>query len=128
MTEAPELLPCPFCDCANVTDRWVRDGRQMFCQGCGASVAPSYHGPNNDTIERAKTAWNRRARIPAAKPVGVEGLTSPEAIKNLIGMVRAEAETWRWEPAHERDPVEEAGFLDVIANTLAALSAPGGEK
>jgi hypothetical protein len=52
------------------------------------------------------------------------GLTSPEAIKNLIGMVRAEAATWRFEPTIERDPVEEAGFLDVIANTLSTLSEP----
>jgi hypothetical protein len=52
------------------------------------------------------------------------GLTSPEAIKNLIGMVRAEATTWRFNPTIERDPVEQAGFLDVIANTLSALSEP----
>lgn len=55
--------------------------------------------------------------------VGV-GLTSPGAVKNLIGMVRAEAANWREAECYEpRDAVEEACFLDVVANTLEALSA-----
>ena len=56
----PALKPCPFCQGTHVTDRYVRDGRQMFCQSCGASVAPTYRGPNNDTMERAIAAWNTR--------------------------------------------------------------------
>ncbi|MHA6684457.1 Lar family restriction alleviation protein [Mesorhizobium sp. A556] len=57
----PELLPCPHCGSAHITDRHVRDGRQMFCINCGASAVPAYYGPNNDTMERATAAWNRRA-------------------------------------------------------------------
>lgn len=71
MTDAPatnELLACPFCGGAHISDRYVRDGRQMFCIGCGASVAPTYHGPSGDTLERAITAWNTRsAAIPSAQ-------------------------------------------------------------
>ena len=55
------LLPCPFCNGTHISDRHVRDGRQMFCVGCGASVASTYHGPAGDTLERARTAWNTRA-------------------------------------------------------------------
>jgi len=60
-----DLLPCPFCGSGHVSDRYVRDGRQMFCINCGASVAPSYHGPNGDTLERAKAAWNSRSTFDA---------------------------------------------------------------
>jgi hypothetical protein len=50
-------------------------------------------------------------------------MTNPQAVKDLIEMVRAEAEQWREEPERERDPVEEAGFLDAIAKTLEELQA-----
>ncbi len=73
------MLPCPFCDGVNVTDRHVRDGRQMFCQNCGASVAPTYHGPNNDTLERAREAWNRRASISPPIDAGWQSIeTAPK--------------------------------------------------
>lgn len=55
-----ELAACPFCGGTDVSTRYVRDGRQMACNGCGASVAPTYHGPAGDTLERAKRAWNTR--------------------------------------------------------------------
>lgn len=57
-----ETKPCPFCGGDNATDRHVRDGRQIFCPHCGASAGPEYHGPNDDLMERAIAAWNRRAR------------------------------------------------------------------
>lgn len=71
MPAMDELKSCPFCNSEHVTDRYVRDGRQMFCIGCGASVAPSYHGPNNDTLKRAREAWNRRASLNAVPEVEV---------------------------------------------------------
>jgi hypothetical protein len=53
-----------------------------------------------------------------------EALTSLEAVKELIGMVRAEAASWREPQDYEpRDAVEEAAFLDVVANTLEALAS-----
>lgn len=62
------LKGCPFCGGIDVSDRYVRDGRQMFCIGCGASVAATYHGPCGDTLERATEAWNTRA---SPDPAGV---------------------------------------------------------
>jgi hypothetical protein len=69
------------------------------------------------------------ASLPLPAPgEGGPGLTSPEAIKNLIGMVRAEAASWREPESYEpRDAVDEAAFLDVIADTLEALSPTAPE-
>jgi len=54
-----EMLACPFCGgLPNL--RYIRDGYQMYCMKCGASAGPQYHGPNRDTIPRAKVAWNTR--------------------------------------------------------------------
>jgi hypothetical protein len=75
------LLPCPFCGSSHVSDRHVRDGRQMFCINCNASVAPSYHGPNNDTLERARAAWNSR---------GAQFGGAPDDLHNLIKVTFAD--------------------------------------
>lgn len=76
----PELLPCPHCGSIHVTDRHVRDGRQMFCVNCGASVAPTYHGPNGDTLQRAIATWN--ARTPSQDAETIKAMR--EALAGLI--------------------------------------------
>jgi hypothetical protein len=80
------------------------------------------------TVGPALTAAREALAKHGAPAPGEPGLTSPEAIKNLIGMVRAEAASWREPESYEpRDAVEEAAFLDVIANTLEALSPTAPE-
>jgi hypothetical protein len=41
--------------------RYVRDGRQAYCRSCGASACSAFHGLNDDTEQRAITAWNTRS-------------------------------------------------------------------
>jgi len=63
------LKPCPFCGSAHITDRYVRDGKQIFCPNCGASARSAFHGPDCDTLERAAANWNTRAAPPAYEPM-----------------------------------------------------------
>ena len=56
-----ELKACPFCGGNNVRHENVRDGRKVACLSCWASSGSRYHGPNNDTTQRATIAWNMRA-------------------------------------------------------------------
>ena len=59
------LAPCPFCGGSNISrDLYIRDGRMVKCQGCGASTYD--YNPNASTGAIAK--WNTRAaatRAPA---------------------------------------------------------------
>ena len=56
----PGLKPCPFCGATFVTDRIIRDGREIFCTKCGAASAPQYRGPKDDLMQRCAIAWNTR--------------------------------------------------------------------
>lgn len=59
------LKPCPFCGCEKILDGFIRDGREIFCGECRASVT-AYHP---DASKRAAERWNRRQE--AAEPIGV---------------------------------------------------------
>ena len=54
----PELFPCPFCDSKNVEDSSSDDRRFTMrivkCNDCGSK------GPEMDTSEQARLAWNER--------------------------------------------------------------------
>jgi hypothetical protein len=49
-------LPCPFCGNDNIRDRYIRDGRDVYCGRCSATVRAF----NPDALQRAETLWNRR--------------------------------------------------------------------
>ena len=65
--ETSDLLPCPFCG-DKASTRHIRDGREVWCRGCGAAGSPKFHGPLNipPAEDRAIAAWNRRAPTPEA--------------------------------------------------------------
>lgn len=58
------LKPCPFCG-GEGRHTAIRDGRQVFCGGCGADGPPAYHGPIDipPALERAITGWNNRTSV-----------------------------------------------------------------
>lgn len=74
------LKPCPFCGSNDISHRYVRDGRQVFCQGCRASAPPTFHGPAGDTIERAIASWNTRPDREA-----VARIVDPKAFAPVTG-------------------------------------------
>lgn len=51
-----ELKPCPFCGGEKIRDRFIRDGRQVYCADCSASVTAFQ--PN--ATENARSLWNGR--------------------------------------------------------------------
>ncbi len=60
MTDAPNLLPCPFCGGDFQTWGSVRDGRSLGCSKCGARFV-EYNGPPDNTAEdRLISKWNTR--------------------------------------------------------------------
>jgi restriction alleviation protein, Lar family len=63
----PHLKPCPFCGCEKILDGYIRDGREIVCSECRASVA-AFHP---DASKRAAERWNRRSEpaLSAAEPV-----------------------------------------------------------
>lgn len=53
-----KLRPCPFCGGTNITyDQFIRDGREVICRDCKASV----HAFNPDANAKAIAAWNTRS-------------------------------------------------------------------
>jgi len=50
------MKPCPFCGGEKIRDRFIRDGRQVYCADCSASVTAFQ--PN--ATESAKSIWNCR--------------------------------------------------------------------
>lgn len=76
-----ELLPCPFCQSANVCTVWVRDGRRAHCESCGAAGPAAYHGRTSSAEERAIQGWNRRAPQPVAGPIAGEGAPSVQGAR-----------------------------------------------
>jgi len=55
--QSEALKPCPFCGCEKILDGYIRDGREIVCGECRASVA-AFHP---DASKRAAERWNRRA-------------------------------------------------------------------
>src|SRR3569833_947364 len=80
--EQVDMLPCPFCGGGAVL-RYVRDGKETFCKGCGACGPSAFHGPNRDTEERAVSAWNHR--IASEKPRTPVSVGESENIRVKIG-------------------------------------------
>lgn len=79
------LEACPFCGGADISHSYVRDGRKMFCVGCGASIT-RFNGPNNDTVARLTEAWNRRtarSTVPEAGKAVVKPLIW-DAIRDVV--------------------------------------------
>lgn len=58
MSQTLDLKPCPFCGCEKILDGYIRDGREIVCGECRASVA-AFHP---DASKRAAERWNRRAK------------------------------------------------------------------
>ena len=62
-----ELLPCPFCGSEKVSaDRYIRDGREVVCRTCQASVGAFNPDANKKAIEK----WNRRVNPTPVSPLG----------------------------------------------------------
>jgi len=60
------LLPCPFCGAKEIhDDEYIRDGRKVYCSGCGAST----YAYRPDANSKAIKAWNTRAQPPAPADV-----------------------------------------------------------
>lgn len=62
MTQKQQLMPCPFCGCADIgcEPTKPRDPQSLFmagCQGCNARTAPGYG------FRGAAENWNRRAMM-----------------------------------------------------------------
>ncbi len=60
-----ELKPCPFCGGEKIRDRFIRDGRQVYCADCSASVTAFQ--PN--ATESAKSLWNCRPPMLEWRPI-----------------------------------------------------------
>lgn len=52
-----EMKPCPFCGCEKILNGYIRDGREIVCGECRASVVAFHPGASKRAAER----WNRRA-------------------------------------------------------------------
>lgn len=79
-----EMKPCPFCGCEKILNGYIRDGREIVCGECRASVV-AFHP---DASKRAAERWNRRAEaaLSAAEP-----RTAPSvAVKALQDYVLAD--------------------------------------
>lgn len=62
MSDAPELLPCPFCGSSKIRPRDdLRDGRRSYYYLCVDCMATS---PTCEKKELAFAAWNTRADPP----------------------------------------------------------------
>ena len=88
MTDAKgtsDLLPCPFCG-DKASTRHIRDGREVWCRGCGAAGSPAFHGPLTipSAEDRAIAAWNRRATTLEAAAL----ILAKEALGKIIPMDR----------------------------------------
>jgi hypothetical protein len=70
MTNAATLKPCPFCNGEKIRDGHIRDGRQIYCADCSASVTAF----QPDASKHATSLWNCRPGEPAPSmlPVGSE--------------------------------------------------------
>lgn len=67
------LAPCPFCGGSNISrDLYIRDGRMVKCQGCGASTYD--YNPNASTGAIAK--WNTRAAATHAPALDREAVAA----------------------------------------------------
>jgi len=67
MTDAPKLLPCPFCGCTDI-GHTSEDDVAIACLDCFGR-GPFIEGSREDaaTWDRARTAWNTRSDISAAR-------------------------------------------------------------
>lgn len=70
MPDNVKLLPCPFCGGSDIHSSHIRDGRQITCRDCGASIFA--YQPNAEAEARMK--WNRRT-LPSLEELerGLEG-------------------------------------------------------
>ena len=68
MTDAPELLPCPFCGSRTLYEGYHKldgfDVPVMFCNGCKVLVTfegyEDYVTDDTDGMAELRAAWNRR--------------------------------------------------------------------
>ena len=54
MTDASELLPCPFCNGKNIERGWRHNGAQSYCIDCQAK------GPREASENETASSWNTR--------------------------------------------------------------------
>lgn len=131
------LEPCPFCGSSNVNHRYIRDGQQMFCQDCGGSARPAFHGPKDDTIARAASAWNRRASNPATPKEMLRNLVQSGALQGPGPWVfmtpggedhtTPEAQAAYWKGAFERMAARNAQLAEYAKGHEAWLSSAKAE-
>jgi Lar family restriction alleviation protein len=81
MSEAPELLPCPFCGGEASATNYIVEGA-VRCSDCRAYVSRT-HGHDEAGYEEAIAAWNTRADLIAARAL---------LLADLAAMIEQEGE------------------------------------
>lgn len=102
MTAFPNVLPCPFCGEDRATDNAIRDGWEVRCQECLASV-PAF---NPEAHFWAVYKWNqRRLTQRHTQTLAEAALDYLDAIENPIGARESDMEN---AAATLRDAIEAA--------------------
>ena len=111
MSDAAELLPCPFCGGDYQTWHGVRDGRSLGCSKCGARFVKFY---GKDVIEdRLAAAWNTRADLADVRIAQARA----EALREAADRLNLAAEQWG---SRGNEPTA-AAVLRVEAKAILAL-------
>ena len=91
MTDAPKLLPCPFCGSSHVGWHWVEtysidsSYATFGCLDCGVSfAADDDHTMHPDDV----AAWNRRAALKPAPTVTAGWPTEEGEGSIIVGNVK----------------------------------------
>ena len=102
MSEAPELLPCPFCGGEASATNYIVEGA-VRCSDCRAYVSRTHGQYDEAGYEEAIAAWNTRADLSA----------------NLIAAARREG----WEAAIEAAVAWIETVPDVLTNRQEIAAA-----